>query len=185
MKFFRLHISRLTGVLLLTLGMVMHFAKPVEENTSHDAFTSWLSTHLKTQNHTVLDEIEALSTDSEELESVIRKASELVLSNTDDFELPISTNNESSSEEDLYHLLLTEWNIYQKSSSGMGKAVFIQNIKPQTILPTDTQFFSSAIAKNELHYDVDHNTNCGTVELTSATAYILSPLKSGTAIGAP
>ncbi len=170
---------------MLMLGMVLHVANPVEDNSTHDAFASWLGSHLRTQNDVVLNEIEALSNDSGKLESVIRKASELVLSHSDDFELPVSEKDTATSEEDLYHLLLTEWNNYQNSASGMGKAVFVQNIKPQTILPSDGHFFSSALTKSALHFDVDQVTDLGSHELASGNAYILSPLKSGTAIGAP
>lgn len=170
---------------MLMMGMVLHVTKPIEDNAAQDAFTSWLGLHLKTQNDVVLNEIDALANASEELESVIRKASELVLSHSDDFELPVSEKDATTSEEDLYHLLLTEWNNYQDSASGMGKAVVVQNIKPQTILPSDGHFFSSALTKSALHFDVDQVTDLGSHELASGNAYILSPLKSGTAIGAP
>lgn len=185
MNLFRSHIARISSFLLLMMGMVLHFAKPIEDKAGQDAFTFWLESHLKTQNDKILNQIEALSNDTEELEFVIRKASELVLNHSEDFELPVSENSNESSEEDLYHILLTEWNNYQNSSSGMGKAVFIQNIKPQTILPTDAQFFSSALTKKLSHYDVDHVTDLNSHELASSATYILSPLKSGTAIGAP
>ncbi|GAB5409933.1 MAG: hypothetical protein BalsKO_22980 [Balneolaceae bacterium] len=166
------------------IGMALHFAKPIEDKAGQNAFAFWLESHLKTENDDVLSEIEALSNNSEELESIIRKASELVLSYSEDFELPAS-NDETSSEEDLYHLLFTEWNNYQNSASGMGKAVFVQNIKPQTILPTDGQFYSSAVSTNLSHFDIDHSTGLNSYALESIDSYILSPLKSGTAIGAP
>lgn len=185
MKIFRSHIARISSFLMLMMGMALHFAKPIEDKAVQDAFASWLGSHLKTQNNIVLDEIEALSTNTSELESVIRKASELVLSHSDDFELPLSEKDQASSEEDLYQILLTEWNNYQNSASGMGKAVVVQNIKPQTVLPSDSQFFTSVLSKNSLHYDVDQVTDLGSHEFISGNVYILSPLKSGTAIGAP
>lgn len=185
MKIFRTHIARISSFFLLLIGMALHFAKPINNKTGQDAFTSWLGSHLKTQNDTVLHEIEALSENSSELETVIRRASELVYSHSEDFKLPVSENDEHSSEEDLYHLLLTEWNNYQTSGSGMGKAVFLQNIKPQTVLPSDGHYFSSALSKNALTFDLDHVTDLGSHELAAGNEYILSPLKSGTAIGAP
>ena len=185
MKMFRSHIARLSGFIMLTIGMVLHYAKPADSKTDHSAFTSWLGSHLKTQDHDVLDELESLSEEVGELETVIRKASELVFSHSDDFKLPVSEEGEESSKDEVYHLLLTQWNNYQSSGSGMGKAVFIQNIKPQTILPTDGHFLSSVLTKQSMHYDVDEVSDLGDHELASGNAYILSPLKSGTAIGAP
>lgn len=165
--------------------MVLHFAKPVEDKAGQDAFAFWLESHLKTQNDVVLNEIEALSNNAQELESLIRKASELVLSYSEDFELPTSTDDGTTSEEDLYLLLVTEWNNYQNSASGMGKAVFTQNIKPQTILPADGKFFSTAVTTHLFHHDVDHINDLNSYEFASFDSYTLSPLKSGTAIGAP
>lgn len=183
---FRSHIARITGFLMLMIGMVLHYAKPADNKNDYTAFTSWLESHLKTQDHNVLDELEALSSDNGELETVIRKASELVHTHSDDFKLPVSeSDEEGTSEEDVYQLLLTQWNNYQNSGSGMGKAVFIQNIKPQTILPTDGHQFSSVLTKRTLHYDVDKVSDFDDHELTSGNASILSPHKSGTAIGAP
>lgn len=170
---------------MLTIGMVLHYAKPLDSKTDHSAFTSWLGSHLKTQDHDVLDELESLSEEDGELESIIRKASELVFSHSEDFKLPVSEGEDDSSEDQVYHLLLTQWNNYQNSGSGMGKAIFTQNIKPQTILPTDGHHLSSVLTKQALHYDVDEVSDLGDHELTSGNAYILSPLKSGTAIGAP
>ncbi len=186
MKMFRSHIARVSGFLMLMIGMVLHYAKPADSKTDYSAFTSWLESHLKTPDHTVLDELEALSSDNGELETVIRKASELVHTHSDDFKLPVSEgDDERTSKEDVYQLLLTQWNNYQNSGSGMGKAVFIQNIKPQTILPSDGHHFSSALNKRTLRYDVDEVSDIKDYELTSGNASILSPHKSGTAIGAP
>ena len=185
MKIFRSHIARISSFFILILGMVLHFTKPIEENAGKDAFAFWLESHLKTQNSAVIDQIEALTNDSEELETIIRKASELILSHSDDFELPVSKRDSDSSKEDLYQLLLTEWNSYQNSTSGMGTAVFIQNIKPQTILPSDSPFNSTAITKASQHFDVDQITDINSHELSRSNSHFLSPLKSGTAIGAP
>ncbi len=185
MKIFRSHIARISGFIMLTIGMVLHYAKPVDSKTDHSAFTSWLGSHLKTQDLDVLNELESLTKDRGEIDDVIRKASELVYSHSEDFKLPVSDQNGESSEDEVYTLLLTQWNSYQNSGSGMGKAVFIQNIKPQTILPTDGHFFSSALTKNNVHYDMDEVSDLSDHERTSGNAFILSPLKSGTAIGAP
>ncbi len=183
---FRSHIARISGFLMLMIGMVLHYAKPAESKTDYSAFTSWLESHLKTQDHDILDELEALSSDDGELEAVIRKASELVYTHSDDFKLPTpETDDEGTSEENVYQLLLTQWNHYQNSGSGMGKAVFIQNIKPQTILPSDGHYFSSTLTKRTLYYDLDEASDLDDLELTPGNASILSPHKSGTAIGAP
>src|SRR5690606_2760426 len=87
-----------------------------------------------------------LSAQKTELDVVIRKASELIHNHADDFEIPGSERTDSSTEE-VYQLLITEWNNYQNTGSGMGNAVFFENLKPQTILPTDGHFLSHAVTK--------------------------------------
>lgn len=184
MKFFRSHIARLSGFVMLTLGMMLHYAKPAESKTGHGAFTSWLGTYLKTDNDTILNQIDALSTQEGELDTVIRKASELVCDHVDDVEIPIP-DSEPPSEEEVYHLLLKEWNRYRNLGSGMGKAAIIENLKPHTILPSDGYAHPSILSKTRADVYVNLGYNLTTPEYTSAPQYTFSPLESGTAIGAP
>lgn len=186
MKMFRTHTTRISSLLLLLIGMALHFAKPANDKATQDAFTSWLGSHLNNENDSVLNQLEALSSETTELKNVILEASKLVLSNSEDFELPISgEGDESQAPEDVYQLLLTQWQDYQNSSNGMGNAVFVQNTKPQTVLPTDGHFLSSAVTKRISDFDIDRSSEPYAFEETLASSFFLSPHKSGTAIGAP
>lgn len=184
MKFFRSHIARLTGFFMLMIGMALHHTIPSENESGQNGFTSWLESHLKTQDNSVLNKIDELATGEEELDKVIRKASEIVYSHSDDFELPVSDKN-GTTEEDLYHFLLTEWNSFKNSGNGMGKAVLIEHFKPQTVLPNDGHLLGYAITKTTPGFDVYNEFALYNIELSPSESYILSPLKSGTAIGAP
>ena len=136
MKFFRTHIARTLSVCFLLAGMVFYFMKPVSDNADHDAFTSWLQSNLKSNDNTsVVDQLKELSASPDELESVIRKASALVKAHAEDFELPVDAQSKDESE--VFHVLLKEWNAYQNSSSGMGKAVIIKQAQPHSVLPVD------------------------------------------------
>ncbi|RNC84724.1 MAG: hypothetical protein ED557_07025 [Balneola sp.] len=168
----------------MVLGITLHYIKPADSETDHSAFANWLGSHLKQDNGSLADEIEKLSSKKAELEDVIKEASELVASNYDEFKLPISKDGESSSE-DAYHLIITAWEHYQTSGNEMGKAVFVQNIKPHSVLPTDGNFFSKAVQKNLTHVDFDRPVDFEYSELSISKSHILTPLKSGTAIGAP
>jgi hypothetical protein len=183
MKFFRSHIARMSGFIMLMLGIALHYANPQDSKADHSAFTNWLESHLKTPDENVLDRLDELSSQESDLDSVIREASELVTTYRDDFELPAS--QEDASEEENYQVLLTEWKNYQTSGSGMGKAVLIQNIKPQTILPSDGHFLASALNKRSIGHQEPELSELYTQELSSGNSYILSPFKSGTAINAP
>ncbi len=150
----------------------------------HEAFTSWLESQVKTQNDSGLrDRISQLSSHDEELESVIRKASQLVKSHSDDFEAPIAAHS-GKEENEVFQLLLTEWNAYQSTSGGMGKAVIIENIKSPHALPNDgLALTNKATFEKEgiEHFEVS------TTEYTESgfINHHISPLSGGTAIGAP
>lgn len=184
MKFFRSHIARLTGFFMLMIGMALHHTIPSDNESGQNGFTSWLGSHLKTQDDSVMDKIDELASGDQQLEEVIRRASEIVYSHSDDFELPVSNENDTT-EEDLYKLLLTEWNSFRNSGNGMGKAVLIEHIKPQTVIPSDGHLLGYAVTKTTPGFDVYNEFALYNIELAPSESYILSPLKSGTAIGAP
>ncbi len=184
MKFFRSYKTHLFSFVLLVVGITLHYLKPVENKTDHSAFTNWLESHLKQDNSTLSDQLDKLSSKQTELEEVIKEASELVASNYDEFKLPISKDGEHSSEE-AYQQLITAWEHYQTSGNEMGNAVFVQNIKSHTVLPVDGNPLTKAIQKDQTHDDFDRPIEVEYSESSIAKSHILSPHKSGTAIGAP
>ncbi|MFD2531735.1 hypothetical protein [Gracilimonas halophila] len=184
MEFFRTHITRSFNVGILLTGFLFYFMKPVSDNTEHNAFASWLQSNLKSSTNTnVVDQIRGLSDEEGKLESVIRQASVLVKAHADDFELPVDTHTKDENE--VFQLLLTEWNNYQNSSTGMGKAVIIKQAQPNSIIPVDgfsfgnksltsshSTIFTSAGVTGEQIPEASHN-------------FYISPLSGGTAINAP
>lgn len=184
MKFFRSHIIQSLFSGLLLAGIIIYFFKPGGSQADEDAFTSWLQASLKTNNNAeVIDQIRQLSHVDVEIESVIRKASSLVKSHAEDFNLPVSS--ESDDENEVFHVLLKEWNAYQNSSTGMGNAVFIKQAQPYSVLPADGMSFSSkAVAGQAL---LVTKTETATVFHTPpvSSSFHVSPLSGGTAIGAP
>lgn len=184
MNFFRTQITRFTCSFLLLAGMAFYFVKPAIKKVRYEAFSSWLGSHLISHDKSqILAQVNALSSFDGEMESVIRKASELVTNHTQDFEFPI-TNKNTESTDDVFRLLLTEWNYFQLSSSGMGKAVHAENMKPQTVISSDKHIFikgtTSAWYKGEILAEARLS------DVVSPDAYLtLSPLKSGISIGAP
>jgi len=184
MKIFRTHIIQSFGAAILLAGMVFYFLTPSNQMGDEDAFTNWLKTNLKTSdNAEVINEIQKLSHSTNEIESVIRKASSLVKTHADDFTLPLAPG--AQDENDVFQVLLTEWNAFQNSSSGMGKAVIIKQAQPYTVPPVDGISFST----QGLHIQeqwVAQASPFETLYLTPVSAnYHISPLSGGTAIGAP
>lgn len=181
MTFFRSHITRITGALALLIGMALHFASPESDKVRHEAFASWLQSHVKSQDNTgVINQINDLAAENVELDQVIRKASELVRSHSDDFELPVQT----SAEDDVFHLLLSEWNNFRTSSGGMGNAVMIEQGKAPTVLPKDVLASAGKLSPKQIsfHYSTEESADLLAAELFT---YTLSPLSGGISINAP
>ncbi len=184
MKLFRLHITRIYGLFLVLIGIGLSIANISEQKAHHSAFTAWLGSHLKNDDSEAHKKLDNLSNDQSELEDVIRKASEVVASHADDFKLPVS-DDEETSEELVFQLLLAQWNQFQNSEAGMSKAVIIDTVKTQTILPNDGKVSTSdgiSLKKTTPKTESVHGKNS---EFSPNSSYLFSPLESGIAIGAP
>lgn len=183
MKFFRTHIIRFTGTLTLLAGIALYFLQPVDKQGQHENFAIWLQSHLKAQsNSDVSNKISKLTFSDEKFDAVLKKASILVQSHLQDFELPV--NKHDADEQEVFQLLLTEWNAFQDFAKGMGKAAIIKNAKPYSVLPTDALAFSGKFSSQLQNpaLRVDDNPFYESFPLQD---YHTSPFKSGTAIGAP
>jgi thiamine biosynthesis lipoprotein ApbE len=178
-KIFRTHITKAYSFAVVLLGFVLHLAMPIQESKTHSEFTSWLDAKVKSEeNAKVRSLIESLADDAEELETLIRKASEIVSENSDDFELPVSKDS------DVFDVLIGEWNAYQNATSGMGKAVVVENIKSNAVSQKEVAPLKKA-SKSVLESCMN---NLVTVEAgwqTFTDQSYSKPFLSGVAINAP
>ncbi len=180
MEFFRTHIIKAPGILTLILGFVLHFIQPAEKSDHNHAFTSWLDGHLKADNENDIRVLlKNLEAEDENLESLIREASEVVANHAEDFELPFS----SSDKDEVYNLLITEWKSYQNSASGMGKAVIVENNKVSAIQKD---------GKTQNNKAISVSSGCDSSKLqkiqswdTIVPSFDFAPLQSGISINAP
>lgn len=165
--------------MLILLGLFAHFAEPIQENKVHTEFASWLNAKVKTENDSSVRQlIDELSYDKSELNEVIRKASDIVSNNSDDFELPVSDDDS------VLEVIIDQWNAYQNAAAGMGKAVITENVKSNAISQKDglsqkkfTKVISETCLNNLVSVEAGWN---------SFTAQKLPvPFKSGVAINAP
>lgn len=165
------------------LGSVfLYFLIPIHANNEHEVFTNWLQSHLKSQEeNTLRAKITELPSPDEEIESLIRKASALVKQHTGDFVLPLPG---SENEDDVFRVLLFEWNSFQDLARGMGKSAIIENVKPNTCLPTNGLVFSGKISSG-LKSPLSSAEEYREKEIRGSHSYYLTPFQSGTAIGAP
>lgn len=186
MKIFRSHILRSYSFFVLMIGIALHLVGDSEQQAHHEAFTSWLGSHLKNSDSEAHQALENLSKDHSELDEVIRKASELVSNHADEFSLPLeSESDENDGSDDMYHLLLEQWNHFQNSEAGMGKAIFVESAKSNTILPNDGKFASIAGISNRIPTAEQYPDIKTRDAQDYNSSFQLRPMASGTAIGAP
>ncbi len=181
MRFFRLHIPKAVTTLILLAGIILYYVQPANNTAQNTAFTSWLSTHLKTHdNDFLLDKINELSLVDAEFETIIKNVSEFISQNSDSFDF----GEKQSEKDDIYSYLLKEWASYMSSQQGMAKGVIITNSKVNGIQQKDTHSaFTPIIPKQQLSYFIFHKE----IEKTDIIPYntIPAPLSFGIVIGAP
>ena len=184
MEIFRLHITRIYGLILILAGIGLSSINISKQKVNHEAFTSWLETHLKNDESEAQKKLDHLSKHPSDAEEIIRKASEVVVSHSDDFKFPVH-EDEKSNRELVFHLLLTQWTQIQHTEAGMSKAVFLEIAKPYSMLPNDGKFnnLDALSAKKPIpNLFKSHYSNS---LVSPSSSHLLSPLKSVTAIGAP
>jgi len=168
-------------LVVILLGFALHFVAPIQESKTHSEFTSWLDAKVKSEENAEIRKlISNLADDADELDSVIRKASEIVSKNSEDFELPFGKSDDS----DVLEVIIDEWNAYQSSSNGMGKAVVVENVKPNAVSQKEVASLkkaSNSVSESCMNNLV--NIEAGWNTFSQNTAY--TPFLSGVAINAP
>ena len=181
MKIFRTHITKTYSLVVILLGFALHFVAPIQESKTHSEFTSWLDAKVKSEENAEIRKlISNLADDADELDSVIRKASEIVSKNSEDFELPLGKSDDS----DVLEVIIDEWKAYQSSSNGMGKAVVVENVKPNAVSQKEVASLkkaSNSVSESCMNNLV--NIEAGWNTFSQNTAY--TPFLSGVAINAP
>ena len=181
MKIFRKHITKTYSLVVILLGFALHFVAPIQESKTHSEFTSWLDAKVKSEENAEIRKlISNLADDADELDSVIRKASEIVSKNSEDFELPFGKSDDS----DVLEVIIDEWKAYQSSSNGMGKAVVVENVKPNAVSQKEVASLkkaSNSVSESCMNNLV--NIEAGWDTFSQNTSSI--PFESGVAINAP
>ena len=128
MYIFRLHTIRLTILLMLATGMVPFLSSWQTASAEPDEFTNWLTKLAKEDNRDQAnDKIRELDTSHNS--DVIRQASQLVVTNSEWFSLPLDGQSEPTDEE-VYELIKTAWMTYQQYSSVSGEMAIERQHRP-------------------------------------------------------
>lgn len=181
MKLFRSHISKVCIIGLLYAGLMLAVAKPVHAMQTNEAFANWLqSLAKKTPTAQLEQRLSSLKQSDPDLNKLIKQASEIISENDDDFNLP-----EGAAADNIQQILLVEWNQYQ-SGNAMRAVPSTERVKP-TLNPQQLHPVTPDL-KVGGPVEKDFKRPSGTAILYSVPlsgAYLITPLVSSIAIGAP
>ncbi len=178
----RTHIARFVIVLLICSGFGLSLVQPAQAEHSTTAFADWLSAMTKSSNGTDLQqELENLRKSGDHLDKVIEQASQIVSNNNEEFPFSYA---ESMASQQLYQMLLIEWNQFQ-TGNAMSCIPVQQTVKSLVPVKTDkTPLTGLAISfvetAEQSFWDVQQ-----VVCLQSGFSFTLIPMVGGIAMRAP
>ena len=181
MKNLRSHIIKTCIIALVCSGLMVGFAKPTNAAQTNEDFANWLQSITKKVDTPELQrKLRSLKKSKANLSQLIKKASQIVSQNNEDFNIPLK-----NAADDIQQILLVEWTQYQ-TGNAMAAIPAVETSKP-SVAPQHQKMMVGGIAPL--------TTCCKSAKPQWVTAttgqscfYTLSnvvPMVSGIAIGAP
>lgn len=183
MKQLRSYIARLLVALLVFSGFSLYVVQPAQAGHTSNAFARWLSMMAKTSDASDLQkELQDLRGSSAQLADLLEQASRIVTQNTEEFNFPFVKEDGS---QELYQLLLIEWNQFQTGNAMAGVPAQQMVVKPLLSLHMDKggSLGSAAIIQDRVPSVFERV--CSKPVLQPAAKNTVEPMSDGIAIGAP
>lgn len=185
MRTFRYHNLILVIGFLLGIGLASHFMGQKLQKTGNDQITSWLLTFADQSKSDLASEKlrAALSDDTQNLESALLRASEVIANNPDLFNIP--NNADESGNEEVLRVLLSQWNQHQETG-GMSKGIQAERSRAATTSTyeqTQPKYgYTDALhtLKSGANYISDLYPGLGKL-----LSFVIRPLIDGISINAP
>jgi len=131
MQYFRKHIIKWLVSFVLTLGMAAHIAIPYSSKAQKNAFAQWLDRNVvengEESETTIRAHIKKLPAQNENFPLLLEQASMLVVTNKNDFKLPINKASDDTGTISLW--LFEKWSQHQ-DEAGSKDALLPETIKP-------------------------------------------------------
>ncbi|NGP87619.1 hypothetical protein [Fodinibius halophilus] len=182
MKRLRTHIVQFIIVLLICSGFSLSLVQSAQARHSTNAFADWLGTMAKTANGADLQqELENLRQSEDHLDKVIERASRIVSNNNEEFAF---SYDKSMASQQLYEMLLIEWNQFQTGNE-MSSVPVQQTVKSLIVVKTDKYPFNNSVnTYSDKHKKTLHRLG-QTPVFKNYFSIALIPMVGGIAIGAP
>lgn len=166
-------------------GFLAHLLGPFSSHVQKTAFTRWLDYNIVSsgsENEVKLrNTIKQLPEKADDFGILVKEASELVASNSDQFKIPISKNSDKDKEQGSIWLI-GQWNIFQNQQSGFN-SVLVESLKVlSTWTPQHLEISTPAGKTSISHYSISQKF---IYDSGFGIAVYLRPLISGISINAP
>lgn len=179
MTYFRNHSLRLLSVALLLLGLAPGLTPVKGNNASAEAVSQWLYGFAgEHKSEQAWEKISHLNDKQDEPDLLLRKASKMISANAELFSLPV--NNPEPTDEEVFNLLVQEWNRHQQTGS-MGATILAE--RHHKTLPFENVKFSDVVISEYRPDGID--TQVYGFKAITFDAHRLYPLVSGISINAP
>ncbi len=181
MMFFRNHITQRIFALIVFVAIVPYLFAVQSQSETTSKISSWIQEYIDDDATDLRNKITALQSTEKGTSDFLKEVSLLITQHSEAFSLSIPENSES--DEDIYHLLLSEWVEYQQTDNGMGAAAITERgskfgFQIEKLYRTVTPLFESTRPVSQ-HYVITR------IESLLLTHIHLLPMVGGTAIGAP
>ena len=176
MQWFRTHITQSLLTLALLWGICFQLSSAANQDLREAVMQQWLQWQLNSYGEDLKAELADLGYDDEQILNVIRDAS---VPDEDQ-----KKEDSESGEQEVFRVLIGQWNAWNGQNQGMGKTIIPDQHKPTAVQNSDAIFAGlrssepAASARPCINTEIQKNQ-------TLPASHILSPHKSGTAIGAP
>ena len=170
---------------LLGIGFVSHFIGERAQHTQDDQLTEWLMTFADKEHSAIAGNMlrEALQNEDSDLKSALERASEVIASHPEIFNIPV--DSDKSTNQDVFKVLIKQWNMSHETG-GMSKG--IQSERDRSAAKTSVEFKLS----NHWSTNTDKYFKAGSAFFTENVpgakyiiSFVLRPLIDGLSINAP
>ena len=173
----------LTGF-LLGIGFVSHFIGERAQHTQDDQLTEWLMTFADEEHRVLAGDIlrEAIQNDNDDLKSALERASEVIVSHPDIFNVPVDSE---TSGQDIFKVLIKQWNMNQETG-GMSKGIQTDRDRFAAKTSVESRLSNHWSKTGDKYFKAGISLNSETIlGAKYIITFVLRPLVDGLSINAP
>lgn len=129
MSFFRLHIIKVSVLIIFITGLIFLFRADKGSHANAVSVSTWLlELRADTTNEVLQQKIYSLASEEKDINRLLQEASALVSEYPDDFKIPISGENPSHDE--IYNTLVLKWSHHHQQAATTNAIMATDRVIP-------------------------------------------------------